>query len=301
MSEELRVDVDEALVTRLLRAQLPQWAGLPLRRLHASGVDNAIFRLGDTMNVRIPRSEWSAEHVRKEQRWLPGHATRLPLDVPAPAGEGVPGEGFPWQWSVYHWLPGRDAVESPLTDDAAAAGQLAEFIAALQSIPAADGPPSGAHSGDRGLPLPARDPFVRKSIANLRGKFDTEGATELWESVLAVRPWRHDPVWLHGDLHPGNLLVQNGRISAVIDWGLMSVGDPALDIMAAWTVLSPLGRALLREKLAVDDDTWARARGWALCVGVIATAYYGDSNPVLAGFSRRAAEEAIADFRKTEA
>jgi aminoglycoside phosphotransferase (APT) family kinase protein len=297
MSEELRVVVDATTTERLLKAQFPHWADLPTAQVNSAGVDNAIYRLGENLCVRLPQSEWSADHVRKEQRWLPGHAERLPLEVPAPVGHGEPGEGYPWPWSVYQWIAGTDAVSATIADPAEAAVALGEFVAALQGIDTTDDAPlSGSHSGDRGLPLSVRGPFVRRSLENLRGQLDTDAATALWESAIRVPAWRKRPVWLHGDLHPGNILVREGRVAAIIDWGLMSVGDPALDVMAAWTVLSPSERTIFREVLDVDDDTWHRARGWALCVGVIATAYYGASNPVLAGFSRRAAEESIADF-----
>lgn len=296
MPDERRIEADEQLVRRLLVAQTPRWASLPLERVGSAGVDNAIFRLGDDLNVRMPQSEWSAGHVRKEQRWLPGHAERLPLEIPVPVGRGVPGEGFPWPWSVYRWLDGADAVESPVADEHRAARELAGFIAALHQIPTEDGPRSGLHSGLRGTPLPVRDEPVRHSIATVGGSLDADVALALWESAIRVPAWRRAPVWVHGDLHPGNVLVRDGAIGAVIDWGLLSVGDPALDVMAAWTLLSAEARATFREALPVDDHTWARARGWALCTGVIATAYYGDTNPVLSGFSRRAAEEAMADF-----
>ncbi|GGR63179.1 aminoglycoside phosphotransferase family protein [Streptomyces roseolus] len=291
------VDVDAALVRRLLAAQFPQWTHLPVERVDSAGVDNALYRLGDDKTVRLPRSPWSAEHIRKEQRWLPVFAPQLPLAIPTPLGKGTPGEGYPWHWSVYQWLDGRDAIDTPLADEHEAARALADFVGALHGIRTADGNRSGLHSGLRGVPLPVRDPVVRESIANLRGIVDVDAVTLAWENAIAVPAWRGAPVWTHGDLHPGNLLVQDGRIGAVIDWGLMSVGDPALDVMVAWTYLSASARVTFREHLVVDDDTWARGRGWALCVGVIAYAYYMRTNPVLAGFSKRAVDEVLADLQ----
>lgn len=296
MPDELRIEADADLVRTLLRAQAPQWGELPLERVTSAGVNNTLYRLGDRLSVRLPQTEWAAGHIRKEHRWLPRHAPRLPLDIPTAVFTGAADDDFPWPWLVCRWLDGADAVESPVSDDRAAGRALAGFVGALQRIPTAGGPRAGLHSGLRGTPLPVRDGVVRRALGHLEGKFDVEAATALWESAIRVPAWRRAPVWVHSDIHPGNVLVRDGVPGAVIDWELLSVGDPALDVMAAWTFLSSAGRETFREALPVDDGTWARARGWALCVGVIAADYYEGSNPVLAGFSRRAATEAIADF-----
>lgn len=293
--EELRIEADTDLVRRLLRAQAWQWADLALTRVESAGVNNTIYRLGEHHVVRMPQTEWSADHIRKEQRWLPGFAA-LSLEIPTLACVGVPSGDFPWPWSVYRWLDGVEAVRTPASDEQATALALGEFIGKLQRIPTGNGPRSGLHSGLRGTPLPVRDAVVRNALKNLQGTFDVETATAAWEAAVRVPPWRHAPVWLHGDIHPANLLVRDGALSAVIDWELLSVGDPALDLSSAWMVLSEAGRATFRKSLPTDDDTWARGRGWALCIGVIAAAYYHTSNPVLAGFSRRAAEDVIAEF-----
>ncbi len=291
-----RTDIDADLVRGLLSAQFPEWAELPVSPVDSAGVDNAIFRLGTDMCVRMPCSEWSAGHVRKEQRWLPGHARRLPAKIPTPLGRGVPGAGFPWHWSVYQWLHGTDAITGHTADEHRTARDMAAFVRALQRIPTGDGPRAGLHSGLRGVPLPVREVAVRPSIDNLRGVIDTDRATAAWESAMRVPPWRGNPVWVHSDLHPGNILVRDGRVDAVIDWGLLNVGDPAVDLMVAWTYLTPAARETFRAELAVDDDTWARGRGWALCVGLIALAYYMRTNPVLGDLSRHAIDETLADF-----
>ncbi|MBA0051198.1 aminoglycoside phosphotransferase family protein [Streptomyces sp. AJS327] len=296
MPDELRIEPGADHVRQLLAAQTPQWAGLPLERVASAGVNNTIYRLGADLAVRLPQTAWAADHIRKERRWLPRHAPRLPLEVPEPVHHGAPGEGFPWPWLVCRWLEGENAVAAPVADEPAVGRALAGFVGALRALPTAGGPRAGPHSGMRGTPLPVRDGVVREALARLDGVLDVTAATALWESALRVPPWRRAPVWVHSDIHPGNVLVRGGLPSAVIDWELLSVGDPALDVMAAWTFLSPVGRAEFRTSLPVDEHTWARARGWALCVGALATAHYRERNPVLAGFSRRAAEEAVADF-----
>jgi aminoglycoside phosphotransferase (APT) family kinase protein len=292
---ELQIDVP--LVRRLLAAQFPQWADLPLAPVDSAGTDNAIYRLGDSMSVRLPRLSEVVGQVVKEQHWLPILASHLPLAIPVPLGIGMPAEGYPWPWSVYHWLDGENATIERIADPFEAAGALAGFVAALQRIDAGGGPPSGTHNGFRGAPLAMRDPPTRAAIAALRDELDAGAATAAWEAALAAPAWRGPPVWLHGDLHSGNLLATGGRLSAVIDFGLLGVGDPACDMMVGWTLLSADTRAIFRAALPVDDATWARGRGWALSFGLIALACYLNTNPVLAAISRHAIDEALADHR----
>lgn len=296
MAEEVRIEADVELVRRLLAAQAPQWVDLPLTTVASAGVNHGIFRLGEHLTVRVPQSEWVANHVRKEHRWLPQFVGRLPLEVPSIAAAGVPDDHFPWHWSVYGWLAGREAVESAPLDERATALALADLVRELHLVPTSNGPRAGLHSGLRGTPLPVRDDVVRAALVSIPGQFDVPAATAAWEAALRVPAWRQSPVWIHGDMHPGNLLVREGALSGLVDWEMMCVGDPALDLSGAWMVLSDAGRQVMRNALPLDDHTWARARGWALCIGVIAAAYYHDSNPVLAGFSRKAAEDAVADF-----
>ena len=292
------VDTDVALVGRLLAAQFPQWAHLPIEPVHSAGTDNAIYRLGDDMAVRLPRILWAIEQVDKEQRWLPKLAPLLPLAIPAPLAKGIPGEGYPWHWSVCRWLEGENATIERIADPVQAATALAQFIAALQRIDSTGGPLYGTPNFSRGEPLAMRDSQTRAAIASLHGTLDTDAATAAWEAARQSPAWSSPPVWIHGDLQSGNLLAQHGRLRAVIDFGSLSVGDPACDLQVAWNLLSAETRAVFRAALAVDDATWARGRGWALSVGLIALPYYQSTNPILAGISRRAIDEVLADHKQ---
>jgi len=289
------IETDVGLVRRLLAAQFPRWARLPIAPVPSAGTDNALYRLGDDMVVRLPRIHWAVEQVDKEQRWLPWLAPRLPLAVPIPLAAGAPGAGYPWRWSVYRWLDGENATLDRLADPCQAAADLAGFVAALHAIDATDGPPPGAHNSWRGVPLAARDAETRTAIAALRGALDMDAATAAWEAALAAPAWEGPPVWLYGDLHAGNLLAREGRLSAAIDFGCLGVGDPACDLLPAWTLFTAATRPAFRAPLAVDDGTWARGRGWALSFGLIALPYYQDTNPGLAAIARHAIAEALLD------
>jgi aminoglycoside phosphotransferase (APT) family kinase protein len=289
------IDTDASLVGRLLTAQFPQWADLPIRLVHSAGTDNALYRLGDDMVVRLPRIPSATGQVAKEHRWLPRLDPLLPLAIPVPLAMGKPGEGYPWHWSVYRWLEGENASIERLADPQQAAVDLAQFILALQKIDAADGPPPGVYNAFRGEPLARRDRRTCEAITALDGTVDADAAAAVWETAMDAPAWHGPPVWLHGDLQPGNLLAVQGRLSAVIDFGCLGVGDPACDVMAAWLFLSAETRDVFRAALPVDDATWARGRGWALSFGLIAFPYYEDTNPALAGIARRAIDETLTD------
>ncbi|MFI2370812.1 aminoglycoside phosphotransferase family protein [Streptomyces sp. NPDC018833] len=288
------VDIDKSLVGRLVAAQFPRWAHLPVTKVPSAGTDNAMYRLGSDLVVRLPRIPDAARQVDKEQRWLPFLAPHLPLAVPVPLGKGVPGEGYELPWSVYRWLDGANAFDEPVADVAETAMELGRFGAALRTVDAAGGPASF-----RGGPVRTRDDEVRAAIRDLGadGTVDAEAATAAWEEVLRLPQWTGDPVWVHSDLLPGNLLVRAGRLSAVIDFGCVGVGDPACDMMAAWTLLTAGTRDLFREAAEVDDATWARGRGWALSWGLVTEHYYRVKNPVLATVGRRALREALAEYQ----
>ncbi|MDF3147735.1 MULTISPECIES: aminoglycoside phosphotransferase family protein [unclassified Streptomyces] len=294
------LDIDEALVARLVAEQFPQWARLPVTRVASAGTDNAMYRLGADMVVRLPRLPGGARQVDREHRWLPHVAPHLPLAVPTPLAKGEPGAGYALPWGVYDWLDGENAYDAPLAELRDAAGELGRFVAALRTVDAVDGPLSF-----RGDPASKHDTYVRAAIHDLdaAGTLDAATATAAWEDTLHLPPWDAAPVWLHSDLLPGNLLTSSGRLTAVIDFGGLGVGDPAADTIAAWTVFDAETREVFREAAGVDEATWARGRGWALCFGLMAEHYYGDvcgngTNPVLAAVGRRAVAEVLAEYEE---
>ena len=269
------------LVRRLLAAQFPHWAELPIQRVASAGTDNALYRLGEALVVRLPRIHWAVGQVEKEHHWLPRFASQLPLTVPVPLAMGAPGEGYPWHWSVYRWLDGENATLERLTDPCEAARMLADFITALQNLDATDGPRPGEHNSGRGVPLVKRDADVRSALAKLHGRIDTGAATKIWEAALQAPTGNCPPVWIHGDLQSGNLLAANGQLSAVIDFGCLGVGDPACELIVAWNLFDADSRHVFREALAVDDAAWERGRGWALSMALIALPYYWNTNPTI--------------------
>lgn len=285
--------VDAALVARLVAGQFPEWADLPLRPVASAGTDNALFRLGEDLVVRLPCVEWAAETVAKEQRWLPRFSGRVPLDFPEPMGVGEPAEGYPWVWGISQWLEGRDGLSDPITDDVASARALAGFLAKFRAVDTLGGPKAGPENNYRGVALGHLDGRVRQALSELEADIDTVAAARLWDDALAAPVWDQPGVWLHGVLLPGNLLVRDGALAGVLDFGTMGVGDPAVDLMAAWTVFGGDARAALIEASGLDQAAWRRARGWALYSGAIALPYYRERNPVLAGISRRTLRELL--------
>lgn len=291
-ADEARIEV--SLVRRLLGAQFPRWADLPVTAIDSAGTSNAMFRLGEDMVVRLPRIEGAAGDVEKEHRWLPRLAPPLPVAVPVPLGKGVPAEGYPWPWSVYRWLEGDNPVVGRLAEPGALAGDLAEFVAALHRIDPADGPASY-----RGEPLAERDAATRRAIGDLDGIVDTGAATAAWEAALRAPAWEGPGVWVHADLQPGNLLLVRGRLGAVIDFGCLGLGEPAVDLIVAWYVLPAGARDVFRAALDVDDATWVRGRGWALSIALMELRYYRDTNPVMADIARHVVREVLADLGRS--
>lgn len=291
------VDTDVGLVRRLLATQFPAWAGLPVTPLASSGTDNAMYRLGETLVARLPRVERASGQVAKEHAWLPRLAPRLPLAIPEPLAKGAPGEGYPWAWSVYGWIEGVAATSEPFADPVAAARSLASFLTALWAIDASTGPPPGRHNFYRGQAITVRDQVTRAAIATMAGEIDADLALEAWDGAMAAPPWTGPPVWVHGDVMPGNLIVAEGRLSAVIDFGGLGVGDPACDLMGAWSVFGDReARRAFRDAVAVDDATWARGRAWALHQGLMAAPYYRDTKPDFAAAAKRTIGAVLADI-----
>ena len=294
MSVKPRIEIDAALVRRLVGAQFPQWADLTVRPVAVDGWDNRTFRLGEALVVRLPTAQRYAAQVEKEQHWLPRLAPHLPLAIPAPLGMGAPDLGYPWGWSIYGWIEGETAAAAPIADLPGCARSLADFLAALQRIDAAGGPAAGAHSFFRGGALATYDAETRQAIAALGGRIDGAGATAVWEAALAAQ-WRGPPMWLHGDVTPGNLLLKDGRLGAVIDFGCCAVGDPACDLAIAWTFFHGASREAFRAGLPLAAATWARARGWTLWKALIVGAALEGANPLDADKSGRIIEDVLAD------
>ena len=286
--DEIHTDVP--LVRRLLAGQFPQWADLPLERVASSGTDNALYLLGDDIVVRLPRIHWAVGAVDKDLRWLPTLAPLLPVAVPIPLAKGTPAEGYPWAWGIYPWLDGENPTLDRVADMDSVTRDVTGFVEALRRIDPTGGPPAR-----RGAPLEVQDEAARAALAALRGTIDTEAATTVWDAALRTPAWSGPPVWIHGDLLPGNLLFQVGRLTGVIDWGLVGVGDPACDLIVAWALLPPDARNRFRAELGVDDATWSRGRGWALSIGLIALPYYKDTNPGLAATARHLIREVLVD------
>ena len=266
------LELDEALVRRLLAGQFPQWSELPLQRIEPSGTVKAIFRLGDDLSVRLPRREGPTESGSVELEWLPKLAPQLPVEVPVPVAQGRPDAEYPWFWEVHTWVDG-EVVPVEEIDAVQAAGDLARVVAALQRVD-----PTGAPPG-RGIPLAARAEQMRYWWARFDGD---PRAWDAWQRAVGAPPWDGSPIWHHGDLDCRNWLVQDRRIGGVIDWGSMGVGDPACDMMVAWKLHSPAARDAFREAVPTDDATWERARGWVVSQAVAALSYYTpENNPSL--------------------
>ncbi|MEV4118534.1 aminoglycoside phosphotransferase family protein [Micromonospora sp. NPDC049645] len=281
------LDIDNDLVSRLVAEQFPQWSALPLVAVPSPGTNNALFRLGPRLVVRLPLLERAIRQLDKDFSWLPRLAPHLPVAVPEPVAKGRPALGYPWSWGVYRWLDGRTAPATGLADSAAVPA-LAGFVTALHALDLPDGPPAR-----RGVPLLAQDAGARDAIDQLTDTYDRATLTQLWDEALAAPGWDRPPTWLHGDLGPGNVLLRDGALTAVIDFGGLGVGDPACDAIPAWSLVPPTAREAFRRALRLDDATWSRGRGWALSISLMQLPYYWDSNPFLKANSIHVINEII--------
>ncbi|MFF3484468.1 aminoglycoside phosphotransferase family protein [Streptomyces sp. NPDC002701] len=288
-----RPAIDAALARRLVDTQFPRWAELPLELLDPVGSDHVIYRLGEDLAVRLPRHEGAVGQARKESEWLPRLAPHLPLAIPVPVEVGEPDFAYPWPWAVTRWLDGEVATAEALSDSSRAAAQLAEFLTALQTFVPDDSLVEDTREDLTGRPLGDRDRATRAAIAEVDGAFDAAALTELWEAALSAPGWDGPPVWFHGDFHTGNLLTVAGRVSAVIDFGGLGIGDPACDLIIAYTLMSAGSRAAFRATLGVDDATWTRGRGWALATGLNAYTSYAAVDPRVAAQTTRQITEAL--------
>ncbi|HLN17557.1 MAG TPA: aminoglycoside phosphotransferase family protein [Acidimicrobiales bacterium] len=261
-------DITAELAAKLVASQFPEWADLPVTPVELNGWDNTTFRLGDDKSVRLPIGEAYALAVEKEHRWLPVLAPRLPLPIPRPLALGSPDDRYPWPWSVYEWLQGEPATVERVADLGALAKDLAGFLTALYSVDTTDGPASDLHCFFRGGPLSVWDEMTRRAISELGDEIDALGALATWEAAVAAA-FDGSAVWFHGDVSASNLLVADGRLRAVIDFGTTGVGDPACDLPIAWTLFADDSRSAFRNELSLDAATWTRGRGWALWKALI--------------------------------
>lgn len=291
-----RVSIDEALVRELLSSQFPQWAHLRVAQVRPGGWDNRTFRLGDDLLVRLPSAARYAAQAEKARNWLPRLASRLPVPIPEPVGVGQPEEAFPWPWSVCRWIEGECLSAAPVADLQTLAEDLAGFLRALQAADASGGPPAGAHSFFRGGPLATYADEVETAIRRLADPALADAAQTIWAEALASA-WKGPGVWVHGDFAPGNLLVRDGRLCAVIDFGQLCVGDPACDLAIAWTYLDGPARERFRDQLAVDTQTWARGRGWVLWKALILHTGVSQGTEVDVGRASRDLVALISDWR----
>ena len=271
-----KASITPELVERLVAGQFPQWAGLPVVRVPLDGWDNTTFRLGDELSVRLPSADGYVAQIEKEHRWLPILAREISVKIPEPVALGRPEDEFPRPWSVYRWIEGDTATVERVADLSRFASDLARFLRELYAIDAQDGQTPGLHNFFRGGPLDVwttswDDAQTTRSIEFLRDEIDTLAVTAVWEKALASS-WERDPVWVHGDVSASNLIVVAGKLHAVIDFGCSAVGDPACDLVMAWTFFDGESRDEFRHGLHLDEDTWARGRGWALWKALITLA-----------------------------
>jgi aminoglycoside phosphotransferase (APT) family kinase protein len=289
------VTIDESLARRLLVEQLPAYGALPLRRIASGGTENAVFRLGDDLAVRMPIRPDAVSGLLKELRWLPVVAPHLSLAVPEVVATGEPGPGYPFPWAVMRWLEGDDALTARIDSLHEAAWTLGGFVSELQGIDMTGAPRPGSEGFVRGLGLAFRDETFRGWLARCEGLLDVKRVQQVWDDALAAPGWDGPPVWLHADLIPGNLLVRRGRLAGVLDFGAMATGDPSYDVTPAWHVFDAASRRTFLDIVGADAATILRARGLVVSGAVIALPYYQHTNPSMVATARRGIDAVFAD------
>lgn len=291
--------IDEVLASRLVASQFPEWAGLRLQGVANQGSDNRTYRLGEKLLVRLPSAEAYASQVVREHEWLPVLAPHLTLQIPQPVAQGRPERGYPWNWSVYHWIEGEGASPDSIASLPEFARSLGQFLGQMHSVRAADGPRPGAHNFYRGGPLVTYENETHMAIRAIGSKIDVKRASVVWRAATR-KSWSSEPVWVHGDLSVGNLLTKDGRLSAVIDFGQMCVGDPACDLAIAWTLFRGESREAFKSTLALDAETWNRGRGWALWKALIVAAGMAETNTLEVRQCWNTIEEVLSDPEQPE-
>lgn len=288
------IEVDDALARRLVASQFPAWAHLPLQRVASAGTVNAIFRLGDGLALRIPRAEsyvWGRGALEASHAWLLAAGPELPLSIPEPVAIGEPTDDYPWPWPVHRWIDGVALDTLDLSDSCETAHRLGAFVDALHGLPV---PPAEAPRSVKAISRSAWDPHFRNVLDDLHGVLDVAAASAAWDETMVAPSWAGAPVWVHGDLLPGNLLARGDVLGAVLDFECLGSGDRALDLTPAWTVFSSAARTVFREAVHVDDATWLRARNYALR-SVMGIRYYEKTNPRFAALSLRTVLRVLED------
>jgi len=275
----IKIDVD--LVSKLINSQFPEWSNLEVKPVKISGNDNRTFHLGNSMSVRLPSDEVYVPQVEKEQKWLPILAKNLSTPISEPLAKGEPSEDYQHPWSVNKWLDGEIVTIENIDDPSQFANELGGFLVELQSIDASGGPLAGEHNFYRGGDIVVYDDECRNAINNNETTFNKHLLKEIWESALSSK-WAGEPVWVHGDIAPGNILIKNGKLCAIIDFGILGVGDPSCDAAMAWTFFDDKSRKTFKNALNFDEETWNRARGWALWKALITYDYNKQSNKAVA-------------------
>lgn len=293
-ADEIHTDV--ALVTKLVTGQFPQWAGFPIKPVRSSGTDNALYRVGTGLVVRLPRIKGAINQIAKDAQWLPKLAPHLPIAIPEQIAQGTPTDEYPYPWSIYRWIEGQSVTPDKLPNPNLMARDLARFIRSLQQIDTTSGPLATEHNL-RGAPLHTRDDQTRTAIHAMKGMLDTNLTTEVWNTALQAPAWDRAPVWFHGDLLPGNILLQGDRLCAVIDFGATGIGDPACDLYPSWAIFTEKDRRIFRNELALDDATWLRGMGHALSQAVIFIPYYLHTNPIGVRNAHRQLNAVLQDFK----
>ena len=291
---EGRFEVDDKLARTLIDSQFRQWSRFPLEKFISSGTDHIIYRLGDELAVRFPVSTAAGDQAAKEQIWLP-RMTGFAVVIPKVIGVGHPANEFPFAWSVMNWVYGNDATTDAIVDWVKAANDLGQFVTELRNQNSFGAPMAGKHNAFRGTALINLDHIARNAIDALGDVFDQANLLHIWEQALDVHPWTAPPVWIHGDIHAANIVMRNGHIAGIIDFGLMGVGDPACDLAPAWSFLPSHARDTFRAAADVDDKTWQRGKGWGFYIGVIALSYYRNRNPILSDIAEKAIQAVIED------
>jgi aminoglycoside phosphotransferase (APT) family kinase protein len=290
------VDIDSELVRRLLAEQFPELIGLPITAFCSTGTVNAIFRIGDDLYARLPRMHQGSACLDKERLWLPRLAPLLSLRIPEPVAKGELASGYPYTWAIYRWIDGEPYADDLVDDESQAAAELAQFVRELRRADPGAGAPRGGRS-----PLRDLDVETRAAIDASREFIEADAAVDAWEDALDAPAWDGTPVWIHSDLLRPNLLVQAGRLVAVIDFGSVGVGDPATDVIAAWSVFGAVGRETFRVSLDIEEVTWRRGRGIALHQAAMIIPYYRDTNPEFAALAIRTVTEVLADIASAAA